>query len=92
MDTSVGLFQGMFESILSVLSYFVELLPNTDGLSTGGFLNAFNYMMGLMVKLNFILPVDTMETIFMLTMGTELLFVVLWCVNWVVRRIADIIP
>lgn len=88
----------MTEIICNVLSFFRDLIVNYfPDISIGSgnlssVADAFETMVSFIAQINFLVPLPTMFTILSLVYGLKIGKFVVFLVNWVIRRIADIIP
>ena len=88
----------MTDIICSVLQFFTNLIvDHFPDLSVGSsqlgtISSSFETMIQLIAQVNFFIPLPTILAIFSIVYGIKLAKFTLFIVNWVIRRIADIIP
>lgn len=76
----------------------VELFSSGNNFASGfnefiqGFNNALDWFGSILATVNFVIPVETIILIAWLAAGEKIIMFGFFAVNWIVRRIADIIP
>lgn len=87
----------MTEIIISVLDFFKGLVLSMPDLSmdTGQLsqiVTALDKVVEFIAKVNFLVPIDHILLLISLVYGFKLVKFSVFAINWVIRRIADIIP
>lgn len=88
----------MTELICNFIDFVLELLslllPDVT-FATELFSNIGEYIefgLDLLIKVNFMIPVPLVMGILWAMFGLRILFITLYVLNWVIRRIFDVIP
>lgn len=85
----------------SLLVGFIELLKGwvmnlpelgIDSSHLSSIQSAVSAVLDFIVKANFLVPIDTILLLISIKYGFRLIKFTIFIVNWVIRRIADIIP
>lgn len=88
----------MTEFICSVLNFFRDLIVNhfpNLSLESGTLskvADSFDLVINFIAQINFLVPLPTLLAIFSLVYGIKLAKFAVFLANWLIRRIADIIP
>lgn len=88
----------MTSIICSVLNFITNLILNhfpsfsIESGTLGSIASSFSTVMDFLSQINFIVPLPTCLMILSLVYGIKLAKFVLFLINWVLRRLADIIP
>ena len=87
----------MTDIICSVLQFFTNLIVDhfpdlSVGSSQLGTISSSFETIQFIAQVNFFIPLPTILAIFSIVYGIKLAKFTLFIVNWVIRRIADIIP
>lgn len=88
----------MTDIICGVLNFFRDLIANhfpSLSLESGtlsSIANGFDMVIQFVAQINFLIPLPTILIILSLVYGIKLAKFALFLVNWLIRRIADIIP
>ncbi|RKD23754.1 hypothetical protein SAMN02745883_02431 [Caminicella sporogenes DSM 14501] len=88
----LGLLEGLLVSVINFIGNMIDLIPSFD-LGIGDKLsNSIQYMANLVAGAGILIPVNDIFFILSLMIGFRLFMFTVFAVNWVIRRIADIIP
>lgn len=88
----------MTDIICGVLNFFRDLIINhfpnlsLESGTLSSISNGFDMVIQFVAQINFLIPLPTVLIILSLVYGIKLAKFALFLVNWVIRRIADIIP
>lgn len=87
----------MTEIIISMLEFFKGLVLRMPDLSmdTGQLsqiVTALDKVVEFIAKVNFLVPIDQILLLISLVYGFKIVKFSVFAINWVIRRIADIIP
>lgn len=88
----------MTELICNFIDFIIELssliLPDI-AFATDLFSNFGNYIeigLDLLIKVNFLVPVPLIMSILFIQLMLRIIFIALYILNWVIRRVFDVIP
>lgn len=84
---NVGILQSLVNSVVGLIWSFCDVLPDTTHYDMANFYKAVDWILGFLVKLDFILPVQTMFTIFGLVFGMEVIIFLVWIVRFIIGLI-----
>lgn len=76
--------RGVIDTVMPDMSVESGVLSNiVDGLET---------MVEFVAQVNFFIPLPTIFLVLSIVFGFRLTKFIVFCVNWVIRRLADVIP
>lgn len=88
----------MTELICNFIDFILELssliLPDI-AFATDFFSNFGDYIelgLDLLIKVNFLVPVPLIMSILFIQLMLRIIFIALYVLNWVIRRVFDVIP
>lgn len=88
----------MTNLIVSFLSFLSDLVTNYFPVFTLGngvlakVVDAFSYFVQMISNIDWLLPVSDVLLIFSLIAGYKVVMFVVFIINWIIRRIGDVIP
>jgi hypothetical protein len=87
---------GALESLLiGVLQFFgtlVDAMPSLDFAWSSNIVSSIQVLLGLIGKANFLIPVSDIVLILGAVSAYRIAMFTIFIANWIIRRIADIIP
>lgn len=94
METEYSLIENIIIGFLNFLGKFLDLLPNlcADIPVLGYLTSAMDWFFSLLISVSVIIPIEDIAFVALLVFGLNGWNAVVFFCNWVVRRIADIIP
>lgn len=88
----------MTNLIVSLLGFLTDTVTNVlpkvslgDGVLQNA-ISAFSYFVDMIANINWLVPVDDALLIIGITVGYRVTMFIIFIVNWVIRRVFDVIP
>lgn len=71
-----------------------KVLPEDSAMNdiVNGMSNGLDFVLDLLQKINFIVPVGLIFTLLMMTFVTDVVLFALFIGNWVIKKVFDVIP
>lgn len=82
---------GFFNFITGIVNDWFPAFSLGDGVLSR-VIDAFSYFVNLIANINWLVPVDDALFIIRLLVGYKLVMFVVFIINWIIKRIGDIIP
>lgn len=85
----------MQELILSIIDFLISMVNFFPTLPTENMENissSVTYILDLLGRANFLIPVPDLLLIITIIVGFRVTLLTIFVINWVIRRIMDIIP
>ena len=82
---------GFFDAVANFIATYLPSFTLGNGVLSK-VIDAFTYFISMISNLNWLVPVSDVLLIISLLIGYKLTLFTVFVVNWIIRRIADVIP